>query len=406
MIKESLKANDSIFEALVMESAIGIVMVDQDGMIVASNRYANALFGYDTDELIGQPIELLVPSNIEHKHKGYVRGYMSKPQVRPMGIGLDLKGRRKNNSLFSVEVSLSHFEQNGQSFIISFINDVTAKKKSDLELILKNEEIKKLNENLEKEVLNRTNALVETLNDLEEKKRALELSLKKEKELGELKSRFVSMASHEFRTPLTSILSSASLIEKYPKAEEQDKRIRHLQRIKTSVGYLTDILEEFLSVGKLEEGKISTNFCRFSLTDLVQECFTDLTSLAKKGQQLSYKHEGKEEVYLDKSLTRKIIFNLCSNAIKFSNEDDTITVSSLHNSHNLRICVKDEGIGISPEDQKHLFDRFFRGANVTNIQGTGLGLHIVARYTELMQGNVSIESELSKGTTICVTFPV
>lgn len=406
MIKESLKANDSIFEALFMESAIGIVMVDQDGMIVASNRYANALFGYDTDELIGQSIELLVPSNIEHKHKGYVRGYMSTPQVRPMGIGLDLKGRRKDNSLFSVEVSLSHFEQNGQSYIISFINDVTAKKKSDLELILKNEEIKKLNENLEKEVLNRTNALVETLNDLEEKKRALELSLKKEKELGELKSRFVSMASHEFRTPLTSILSSASLIEKYPKAEEQDKRIRHLQRIKTSVGYLTDILEEFLSVGKLEEGKISTNFCRFSLTDLVQECFADLTSLAKKGQQLSYKHEGKEEVYLDKSLTRKIIFNLCSNAIKFSNEDDTITVSSLHNSHNLRICVKDEGIGISPEDQKHLFDRFFRGANVTNIQGTGLGLHIVARYTELMQGNVSIESELSKGTTICVTFPV
>lgn len=406
MIKESLKANDSIFEALFMESAIGIVMVDQDGMIVASNRYANALFGYDTDELIGQSIELLVPSNIEHKHKGYVRGYMSTPQVRPMGIGLDLKGRRKDNSLFSVEVSLSHFEQNGQSYIISFINDVTAKKKSDLELILKNEEIKKLNENLEKEVLNRTNALVETLNDLEEKKRALELSLKKEKELGELKSRFVSMASHEFRTPLTSILSSASLIEKYPKAEEQDKRIRHLQRIKTSVGYLTDILEEFLSVGKLEEGKISTNFCRFSLTDLVQECFADLTSLVKKGQQLSYKHEGNEEVYLDKSLTRKIIFNLCSNAIKFSNEDDTITVSSLQNSHNLRICVKDEGIGISPEDQKHLFDRFFRGANVTNIQGTGLGLHIVARYTELMQGNVSIESELSKGTTICVTFPI
>lgn len=406
MIKESLKANDSIFEALFMESAIGIVMVDHDGMIVASNRYANALFGYDTDELIGQSIELLVPSNIEHKHKGYVSGYMSTPQVRPMGIGLDLKGRRKNNSLFSVEVSLSHFEQNGQSFIISFINDVTAKKKSDLELILKNEEIKKLNENLEKEVLNRTNALVETLNDLEEKKRALELSLKKEKELGELKSRFVSMASHEFRTPLTSILSSASLIEKYPKAEEQDKRIRHLQRIKTSVGYLTDILEEFLSVGKLEEGKISTNFCRFNLTELVQECFADLTSLVKKGQQLSYNHEGNEEVYLDKSLTRKIIFNLCSNAIKFSNEDDTITVSSLHNSHNLRICVKDEGIGISPEDQKHLFDRFFRGANVTNIQGTGLGLHIVARYTELMQGNVSIESELSKGTTICVTFPV
>lgn len=406
MIKDSINTSDSIFEALFMESAIGIVMVDQGGIIVASNRYANALFGYDANELIGQTIELLVPSNIEHKHKGYVHGYMAKPQVRPMGIGLDLKGRRKDNSLFSVEVSLSHFEQNGQSYIISFINDVTAKKKSDLELILKNEEIKKLNENLEKEVLNRTNALVETLNDLEEKKRALELSLKKEKELGELKSRFVSMASHEFRTPLTSILSSASLIEKYPKEDEQEKRIRHLQRIKTSVGYLTDILEEFLSVGKLEEGKIAASLCWFNLPELVQECLTDLASLVKKGQHLSYQHEGEEEVYLDKSLIRKIIFNLCSNAIKFSNEGDCITINSDRTSEFLRICVKDEGIGISAEDQKHLFDRFFRGANVTNIQGTGLGLHIVARYTELLHGKVSIESQLNQGTTISATFPV
>lgn len=406
MIKESIKANDSIFEALFMESAIGIVMVDKEGIIVASNRYANALFGYDQNELIGQTIELLVPNNIEHKHKGYVHNYTAKPQVRPMGIGLDLKGRRKDNSLFSVEVSLSHFEQNNQSYIISFINDVTAKKKSDLELILKNEEIKKLNENLEKEVLNRTNALVETLNDLEEKKRALELSLKKEKELGELKSRFVSMASHEFRTPLTSILSSASLIGKYPKEEEQDKRVRHLQRIKTSVGYLTDILEEFLSVGKLEEGKITASPCWFNLAELVQECFADLTSLVKKEQHLLYQHKGEQDVYLDKSLIRKIIFNLCSNAIKFSNEGSIIRVQSKKDSNLFQICVKDEGIGISKEDQKHLFDRFFRGANVTNIQGTGLGLHIVARYTELMHGKVIIESELNKGTSICVNFPI
>jgi signal transduction histidine kinase len=250
--------------------------------------------------------------------------------------------------------------------------------------------------------MNRTNALVETLKDLEESKQELELALSKEKELGELKSRFVAMASHEFRTPLTAILSSASLISKYPKTEDQDKREKHIHRIKSAVSNLTDILEEFLSVGKLEEGKIEAHLAYVEIPELVNDTLADVSNLLKKNQNLRFEHSGETELLTDKSLLRKIIINLCSNAVKFSGESSCITIRTQKMPSHFVLSVQDEGIGISEEDQKHLFDRFFRGVNVTNIQGTGLGLHIVAKYTELLGGKVSISSKLNEGTTVTV----
>ncbi|MGX7685985.1 PAS domain-containing sensor histidine kinase [Flectobacillus roseus] len=390
------------FEALFMHAAMGIVMMDKSSKIVLTNRYANALFGYETNELLGMPIETLLPTALSETHRQHTEKYLHKPQIRPMGIGLDLKARKKDGTLFSVEISLSFFEQNGNQYFISFINDITYKKKIEMEMILKNQEIKKLNESLEQEVMNRTNALVETLKDLEESKQELELALSKEKELGELKSRFVAMASHEFRTPLTAILSSASLIAKYPKTEEQEKREKHLHRIKSAVSNLTDILEEFLSVGKLEEGKIEAHLALVEIPELVNDTLADVSNLLKKNQNLRFEHSGENEFITDKSLLRKIIINLCSNAIKFSGESSCITIRTEKSSSHFVLSVQDEGIGISEEDQKHLFDRFFRGVNVTNIQGTGLGLHIVAKYTELLGGKVSISSKLNQGTTVTV----
>ncbi|MFY7825843.1 MAG: PAS domain-containing sensor histidine kinase [Flectobacillus sp.] len=390
------------FEALFMHAAMGIVMMDNSSKIVLTNRFANALFGYDSGELIGMPIETLLPTALSETHRKHTEKYLHKPQIRPMGIGLDLKARKKDGTLFSVEISLSFFEQNGNQYFISFINDITYKKKIEMEMILKNQEIKKLNESLEQEVMNRTNALVETLKDLEESKQELELALSKEKELGELKSRFVAMASHEFRTPLTAILSSASLISKYPKTEDHEKREKHLHRIKSAVSNLTDILEEFLSVGKLEEGKIEAHFAEVQIPDLVNDTLADVSNLLKKNQQLRVEHTGDNELFTDKSLLRKIIINLCSNAIKFSGESSCITIRTQKLVSHFVLSVQDEGIGISDEDQKHLFDRFFRGVNVTNIQGTGLGLHIVAKYTELLGGKVSISSKLNEGTTVTV----
>ncbi len=403
---EKFSEGEARFEAMFMHAAIGIVMIDKESKIVLTNRFANGLFGYAPDELLGKPIEILLPSTLSAAHRSHTAKYLEKPQIRPMGIGMDLKARKKDGTLFSVEISLSYFVQNNNQYFISFINDITYKKKIEMEMILKNQEIKKLNESLEQEVMNRTNALVETLKDLEQSKTELEIALSKEKELGELKSRFVAMASHEFRTPLTAILSSASLIAKYPKSEDQEKREKHIHRIKSAVSNLTDILEEFLSVGKLEEGKIEAKWASFNIEDLINDVLSDLRNLTKTGQKIVYINQNCEQIYSDKSLLRKILINLCSNAIKFSGDESSITIQTASHADGFSLAVSDQGIGISEEDQKHLFDRFFRGVNVTNIQGTGLGLHIVAKYTEILGGKVQINSQLNLGTTVIVEFPL
>ncbi len=400
--EQNSRDEESRFEALFMHAAIGIIVVNRDSDIVLSNHFADVLFGYAHGELMGQKLDILIPQNLRERHRKTYINYTEKPQARAMGIGLDLNGRRKDSSLFPIEISLSHFKSGDTPYYISFINDTTFKKKAENDLLNKNSEIEKLNENLEREVINRTNALVETMKSLEISKKDLEIALEKEKELGELKSRFVSMASHEFRTPLTTIQSAASLIEKYQLTEEQYKRERHTQRIKAAVGNLTDILEEFLSVGKLEEGRVEAKMSTFSIDELIRESLLDLKSITKKGQTFDCEIIGNDEVYLDKSMLRKIIINLCSNALKFSSDNSVVRLFIDNQLDTFILKVSDSGIGISGEDQKHLFDRFFRGTNVTNIQGTGLGLHIVARYADLLNGTVSVQSELNVGTTFTV----
>lgn len=399
---QQLMDQENRFEALFMHAAIGIIVVEKSGKIALTNLFADNLFGYKKGEMMNQNLEILIPSSLRHRHKQVYENFTENPKARPMGLGLDLNGQRKDGVLFPVEISLSHFTSENTQYFICFINDMTFKKKAEESLISKNNEIQKLNESLENEVIKRTHALVQTLKNLEKSKKDLEVALEKEKELGELKSRFVSMASHEFRTPLTSILSSASLIEKYEQGDEQEKRKKHTARIKAAVGNLTNILEEFLSVGKLEEGRIETHLSTFNLPNLVDDCRDDLQSLIKAGQYISYEHTGHSEIHTDKSLIRKIIINLCSNAIKFSPEKSQIFVYTVVTADELKITVKDAGIGISQADQKHLFDRFFRGANATNIQGTGLGLHIVARYVNLLNGSITFDSKLDHGSSFHV----
>jgi PAS domain S-box-containing protein len=258
------------FDALFQQASLGILIVDQEGQIILVNNFLLKQFGYsDAEELIGKKIEVLIPPKYHHHHVGYRDKFIAHPQNRPMGLGMDLFGIKKSGEEINVEVSLSNYKSNVASFVIAFINDISKRKQTEnavleqrKQLETVNLQIEKLNDELEQKVSLRTSQLEATMKELEDSKDELAQALDKEKELSDLKSRFVSMASHEFRTPLSTILSSASLMAKYSLTEEQDKRDKHIQRIKSSVHNLTDILNEFLSIGKIEDGKIITHYSR------------------------------------------------------------------------------------------------------------------------------------------------
>ena len=229
-------------------------------------------------------------------------------------------------------------------------------------------------------------------------------ALEKEKELNEMKSNFVSIASHEFRTPLSIILSSITLVEQYRTTETQDKRNKHIQRIKSSVTEMVQILDEFLSLEKIEKGKVSPKFETFRFKRLIEQV-CDKFALEKQGRSFDCYHTGLEEICLDKGIVEHIATNLVSNAIKYSPDETKITIRTSVTKQTAELSVRDQGIGISREDQKHLFERFFRASNTGNVRGTGLGLHIIKRYADLTNATINVMSEVGKGSEFKVVFP-
>lgn len=401
-------------EALFDYATIGIVVTDAQARIINFNKCAEGQFGYTKEEVLGEYIELLLPQKYRESHVHDRNAFFGDPHPRRMGEDRDLHARKKDGTEFPVEVSLTYYTTN-QTYVIAFVIDITVRKHNQIVVLQQKEElqrvtteIKQLNTALEQKVADRTKMLRETLVALEKSKEEVNEALKAEKELGELKSRFVTMASHEFRTPLSTILTSAYLLEKYNDVEEPAKREKHIQRIKTAVSDMRSILEDFLSLGKLEEGLIQATVLPTSAEEcfsVIQSVVNELEPVCKSGQTIAYTCSGDAVVPVDKQLLKNIMMNLVSNAIKFSPENSVIAIQSLATDEHLIIEVRDSGIGISKEDLQHLFERFFRAKNAANIQGTGLGLHIVVKYLELMNGTISVQSELNRGTTFTITIP-
>src|ERR1700757_1475576 len=287
--KLRMESLDALFE----HATEGIIIANKEGKIIKANPSSERLFGYEKGELLNRVIEDLVPTRYAQHHVKNRENYNAHPHARSMGKNMDLFAKRKDGSEFAVEISLSYYKKDGDTYVIAFIIDITERKKHE-------ESVKKLNQDLEKKVRERTNVLQEALIELEKSKQQLSDALENEKELNDMKSRFVTMASHEFRTPLSTILSSVSLIGKYSAADDDEKRQKHVTRIKSSVANMTLILNDFLSAERLEEGKIFAKNTDFSLPELVREIIVEINALLKAGQKIEYAHEGSVNVFLDK----------------------------------------------------------------------------------------------------------
>ncbi len=311
-------------------------------------------------------------------------------------------------------------EGNPASMLCSGV-DVTERKRAEIALKQSEEKLIVYAAELEKRVGDRTKQLAEAIKSLEtanielqeeisiREKAELEAkkAFEKEKELNELKSRFVSLASHEFRTPLSTIMSSVSLIAKYNTPENADKKTKHINRIKNNVNSLIGLLNDFLNMEMMEDDRLKTNCKWFDMDEFMHELHDEMQAITKSKQKIKLANEepvGK--VYLDIQMLKNISFNLISNAIKYSAIDGLIEVAYNKNGVNVEIIVKDYGIGIPGSEQSHLFKRFFRAKNAAGIQGTGLGLYIVRKYVEQMKGSVKFTSEYQIGSTFQIQLPL
>ncbi len=525
--REKTAMSNEYLNAMFINATEGMIISNTKGEIVMANPHSEEMLGYEKGELIKLTIEKLVPARLAAKHVHHRNNYYGEMNTRPMGKGMSLFACRKDGSEFPVEISLSNFRIKEEAFIISFLIDITERKKheelvhksnTDLELRVgeRTRELAEANISLKEEMEERTrmeealrdserlyntmahnfpNGWIEIVdsnlrrvffdgkelqelginreeflgksklektfipisNEIKDKlakvfewqsanfdvdmmSRIYEVNavplpdmkgivkeillvvqnvtdvrradyetreaLNKEKQLNELKSKFVSIASHEFRTPLSTILSSVSLAEKYSAPDDAEKRTKHFERIRSSVKNLTEILNDFLSLEKLEAGKTECRPEQFDIVNFAEDMKEQMQTLTKPGQQIVYAHKGSQNlVNLDKQLLRNICINLIGNAIKYSPEGKSIEFTTSVNSE-VKISVKDSGIGIPEIDKQHMFERFFRAHNVTAIQGTGLGLNIVNRYVKLMKGKMEFTSKENAGSEFIVRFNI
>ncbi|MEM6524511.1 MAG: ATP-binding protein [Bacteroidota bacterium] len=397
----------------------GIIVSNDSGEIVLANHASHQMFGYHQGGLISKKIEDLVPRRIKKRHEAHRKDYNKNPTPRQMGAGRDLFGLKKNGSEFPIEISLNRAILKNISHTVAFIVEISARKKIEEALKRSEEQLISYASELENRVTERTEQLDKAIEVLEKTNKDLEeqinvriqaeneakKTLEKERELNELKSRFVAMASHEFRTPLSTMLSSTSLIERYSADEHQEKRAKHIEKIKSAIGNLKNILDDFLSLSKLEEGKITVNKGEVSVSQLAEDVIDQMSQLTRENQRIRLMIKGKETPCItDDQIINNVLINLISNGIKYSEKDVDLILTYKDNT--LEIQVRDYGMGIPEQDKKHMFERFFRAKNAINIQGTGLGLNIVKKYVEILEGTIDFESTLNKGTTFTVCFPI
>jgi PAS domain S-box-containing protein len=406
--------SDEVFYKICFDSLQeGICVANQDGIIIMNNYAIEEMFGYDEGELLGKKIELLMPEANREAHRNFFDAYLNNHKKRKIAKGREFFGLHKNGSILDLEIGLNYFELNGEIYAKALVSEISARKRRE-------NRIKAHNRTLEYEVKKGTDKLTTVVTELERSNKMLKDEIKertlaekkakrafeREKEFNLMQTKFVSMASHEFKTPLSGILTSAGLIEKYNQQQPHEKIENHVKTIKTLVYQLNSILDDFLYLERIESDNYSFQVSQFKMCDLVSSIVQDSQPLLKEGQWIDVVQcSNPVDILHDQKVIGIIIRNVLYNAIKYSLEHSKIEMKIELNDQ-LTISIRDWGIGIPKEAANHVFDRFFRARNALPIQGTGIGLNIVKRHMDKLHGSIKVESEENMGTTVILKLPI
>lgn len=359
------------------ESLNEIFIFDAETLkFVDVNKGAQQNIGYSLNELIEMTPVDIKPSFTEDKFRSYIAPLLDD---REKQLIFNTDHIRKDGTTYPVEVHLQTSISEGRKTFVAIILDIT--------------ERANYTERLEKTVVERT--------------RQLEEALGKEKELNELKTKFLSLVSHEFKTPISGILTSATLAGKYTKEEQQEKREKHLNTIKSKVKYLNTIIDDFLSIERLDTGKTNYKFTSFPLSKVLNEVIYDANMHLKSEQHITYPQNADDIILeFDEKILELSLSNLIHNAVKYSSEGTTVGIKATVKEAYLEIEITDQGIGIPQHEQAFVFDRYFRAENALLSPGTGIGLNIVKNHLENLGGSIIFKSIENEGSTFTITIPI